>query len=332
MPEITVIIPAFNAERTLVRTVASVTEQTIHDIEVIIVDDGSADSTGAIADRLANSDERVKVIHQANAGCYAARLAGMKKAKSPYFGFVDADDFIDARMYEHLLRFAKDNQLDIAQCDWFGHRRNNGVPQIFGTREEVVSQVILPRLVEGVDSMMVWDKVYRNHYDFSKWPEGMFATHEDLVHNFMLFEKASRVGYLNEELYHYNITNASSTRNFSFSRIAALENTIRIRRELIVRLGIGDCRKEDACWVVKNIRNGIVAASAGTAGTMAERKKNVRGLLDVPELEDAIRSLHGTVTGSIRFIRCFSVLPLGLAISGFRLMKGISRLMSALAL
>lgn len=127
MALISVIIPAYNAERTLERTVRSVMESTIP-VDVWIVDDGSTDGTAALVDRLAascnqtfqqsNNPAILHAIHQKNCGAYQARLNALKRIKTPYFGFVDADDTVESDMFEKMLNLAMKENLDVVQVGW----------------------------------------------------------------------------------------------------------------------------------------------------------------------------------------------------------------------
>ncbi|EME8139564.1 glycosyltransferase, partial [Enterococcus faecium] len=102
MCEISIIVPIYNVEQYLRKCVDSILAQTFTDFEVILVDDGSPDNSGAICDEYAKLDSRVRVIHKENGGLSDARNAGIEIAKGKYLGFVDSDDFIDKDMYEIL--------------------------------------------------------------------------------------------------------------------------------------------------------------------------------------------------------------------------------------
>ena len=95
MPALSIIIPAYNAERHIEQCVNSVLSQTLHDIEIIIIDDGSLDKTGFILDELAKGYENVRIIHQENQGLYKTRDLGLKLALGDYIGWVDADDYVE---------------------------------------------------------------------------------------------------------------------------------------------------------------------------------------------------------------------------------------------
>ena len=103
MPQVSVIVPVYNAEKYLAECVDSILAQTLRDIEVILVDDGSTDTSPAICDAYAGKDSRVKVIHKANGRAASARNAGMKIVQGEYVAFVDSDDWISPDMYEQML-------------------------------------------------------------------------------------------------------------------------------------------------------------------------------------------------------------------------------------
>lgn len=111
-PSVSVIVPVYNAENTLRACVDSVLTQTTSDFELILVDDGSQDTSGLICDAYAEQDVRIRVIHQKNAGVSAARNAGIEKACGEYLLFVDSDDRIDPEMMETVRSFAAEQSCD----------------------------------------------------------------------------------------------------------------------------------------------------------------------------------------------------------------------------
>jgi len=113
--KISVIIPIYNTEDCVERCVRSVMSQTFSNIEIILVDDGSTDSSGQIIDRLAAEDSRIRVFHKKNGGSSEARNLGIANATGDYLGFVDSDDFIEADMYEQLVSCVIEKNLKIAQ-------------------------------------------------------------------------------------------------------------------------------------------------------------------------------------------------------------------------
>ncbi|MCR5503688.1 MAG: glycosyltransferase [Lachnospiraceae bacterium] len=115
VPFISVIVPAYNAMDVLEKCIDSIRRQTIPNLEIIIVDDGSTDNTGALAEKIALTDKRVRVIHKENGGSSSARNAGIEASKGEYLGFVDSDDFIEPLMYHRLLEAVTQENLLMAQ-------------------------------------------------------------------------------------------------------------------------------------------------------------------------------------------------------------------------
>lgn len=119
-PEISLIIPAYKAEKYLAACLESITGQSFTDWELIVVDDGSPDETGKIADSFASADSRIKVIHKTNGGVSAARNTGIEAARGRYLSFMDADDRLEESYLEELYNRAVESNADITQCSfWF---------------------------------------------------------------------------------------------------------------------------------------------------------------------------------------------------------------------
>lgn len=117
--EVSVIIPAYNVRQWIDRCLESLAKQTLQLLEVIVVDDGSSDDTGRQADEWASRyPGRLRVVHKQNGGCASARMAGLKHAQGQFVGFVDADDWVDPRMYEELYRAAVLHSAEVAQCGY----------------------------------------------------------------------------------------------------------------------------------------------------------------------------------------------------------------------
>lgn len=123
-PEVTVVIPVYNTENLLNRCVESVANQSLEDIEIILVDDGSTDSSLALCREWAKRDKRIKVIEKENGGLSSARNAGVSAASAPFVGFVDSDDFVEPDMFKQLFRSLEDRSADLAICGIRSHYTN----------------------------------------------------------------------------------------------------------------------------------------------------------------------------------------------------------------
>ena len=114
---ISVIMPIYNAEKYVKKSIDSLVNQTTNEIEIILVDDGSTDGSGSICDQYDGS-ENVKIIHKENGGICTARNAGLLQAEGQYVSFIDSDDFMDLVAYEKIIKVLKNNQADILDFGW----------------------------------------------------------------------------------------------------------------------------------------------------------------------------------------------------------------------
>ena len=117
-PLISVIVPIYNMEPLLPRCLDSLAAQTLRDLEIICVDDGSTDGSGGIVRKYASGDSRFRLITQENSGRAEARNAGIRAAAAPYLGFADPDDYVEPDMYERLYRLAEETGADMVQCSY----------------------------------------------------------------------------------------------------------------------------------------------------------------------------------------------------------------------
>lgn len=261
-PRVAIVIPAYNAERTVEQTVRNVLRQTLRDIEVWVTDDGSKDRTGEILDRLVGEDARLHVIHQENAGAYAARLNALRRIRTPYFGFVDADDSVEPDMYEKMLAAMERENLDAVQCRLAGEGTGAPLRVLTGPSLEDFK---FSYLVDARASCFIWDKVYRNQFSFSSFETPDHLTNfDDMIFNFQFFRKIGRMGMLDEGLYHYATTAGSAVHSFGRRQLRDLvwmvRNHLRLSRILFpdrgrnrARIRLGHLK-----WLVRNLRSAAV--------------------------------------------------------------------------
>jgi len=161
MPKVSIIVPVYNVEFYLTRCIDSLVNQTLKDIEIILVDDGSTDESGKLCDRYAEKDNRIKVIHKINGGLSDARNAGLDKCTGNYIGFVDGDDYIDVNMFEILYRTSIRYKTDISVGSLTSVINNKIVKDIdsfklYKNVEEYITDAFLGRI-----SVSVCNKLYR---------------------------------------------------------------------------------------------------------------------------------------------------------------------------
>ena len=119
MPTVSIIVPVYNTASYLSRCIESLVNQTYSDLQIILIDDGSTDESGAIADEWQTKDPRIEVYHQQNQGQSAARNVGLQHARGEYIAFVDSDDYIDSNYFSTMLQAAD----DATDCVQTGYRR-----------------------------------------------------------------------------------------------------------------------------------------------------------------------------------------------------------------
>lgn len=275
--KIAIVIPAYNAEKSLPQTLESVLQQTHADVEAWVVDDGSTDSTAAVAERFAASDSRVRVIRQENAGAYMARLAALKRIDAPWFGFVDADDTIAPDMYEKMLAFADKERLEVVECDVAGAVKNGGAEELFPSAD-AVANMVRDVAAEGNGCFFVWNKLYRRR-PIPLESSGIFMF-DDLAFNLQYFLSVSRFGRLHEGLYHYNVNAGSSVRNFRRKNVDDFCEALRFRTKYLPAYGVAADDSAHVRWLKKNVRNMFVTACSAPCPDFATRMDNVRHLLE----------------------------------------------------
>lgn len=171
---ISVIVPVYNVAAYLRQCLDSVLGQDYEKLEVILIDDGSKDASGAVCDEYAARDSRVKVIHQENAGAAAAKNAGLRVASGEYLSFVDSDDYLEPGAYGYMLGLLQDSGADVVQCAFRDVYVGRSEDRIF--REGRIGEdkiAYLSRLPEDWTCSLLRNKLYkRKLYDGIFFEEG----------------------------------------------------------------------------------------------------------------------------------------------------------------
>lgn len=212
MKKISVIIPVYKVEAYLERCVTSLFRQTHTNLEIILVDDGSPDKSGAICDELALQDTRVRVLHKKNGGLSDARNAGIEVCTGDYIAFLDSDDWYDPNMLSLLYKLCEQNHAGISECSY----RN--IYQGTVLAETICSGAIMEFTpVQAIESNLdwkyckpvAWNKLYRRdvigniRYPFGKFHEDEFTTH-------LFYLAAEKIMYADVALVNYERRNLGS--------------------------------------------------------------------------------------------------------------------------
>lgn len=231
---VSVIIPVYNVMQYLRECVDGVLCQSYTDLQVVLVDDGSTDQSGALCDEYARKDERVEVIHKPNGGLSDARNSGLKAAKGEYVLFLDADDkWGSGDFVEKLATEAQRTNADVVLCAIQRFRDNEDIHLITGQYEEddfqgTASEILLRLMRKNRFSMSAWQKLIRqsilveNNITFNK---GLLGEDMDWVQH--LWQHVRRVSFQNEAVYLYRVRKGSITTTF------------------------GQKNAEDFCWILE---------------------------------------------------------------------------------
>lgn len=227
LPLITVIVPVYNAELYLARCVDSITKQTYKNLEIILVNDGSSDSSEKLCEKLALSDGRIKVIHQHNGGSSIARNSGLKASNGEFIGFVDSDDWIELNMLETMVGFALKSHLSVVECGIIrstiydkGTLRKYNEDQIetIETREKALERIIANQ------SFAVWRRIYHRSVidSMSFIPHKI---HQDVFFTIDVLKKVENIGFIDMPLYIYYVENNNSIirGNYNIQKLRSID-------------------------------------------------------------------------------------------------------------
>lgn len=205
---VTVIVPVYNVEKYIEKCLSSICGQTYHNLEIIVINDGSEDGSGDICEKYTKQDSRIKVIHQKNQGISVARNVGLERCKGRWITFVDSDDYIEAYMIEELLQLVSLNKSDIGICNW-KEVYENDAPNM-QPEEKETALISTMTEVEGIKKMLyqdnadccVWGKLFKAElFQEIRFPVGML--YEDFAVMYQVFGKAKTVTFTEAKGYCY---------------------------------------------------------------------------------------------------------------------------------
>jgi len=204
---ISVIIPVYNVENYLSNCIDSVINQTYKNLEIILVDDGSIDSSAKICDEYAKKDGRIKVIHKENGGLSSARNAGLDIAKGKYISFVDSDDTINFEMIEKMLNSIVRYKTDVSICKLKITRDYTNTNEVISEDEFV--EVITPlelydKLYDNLQAEMTssCNKIYKKElFDNLRFKNGIINEDDEILH--YIVDKINNISYINVAYYNY---------------------------------------------------------------------------------------------------------------------------------
>jgi len=303
---ISVIVPVYNVKRYLARCIESVLRQTMADFELILVDDGSTDGSGAMCDTYVQ-DERVRVLHQENRGLGLARNAGLERAQGEYVCFIDSDDYAGPELLEHLVTAARRHQADVVIGGWTdvsadGRERRRSRPEALFAAEEERRACILGCVAappesreEVLWSVSAWAKLYRRdvieRHGLRFVSERVWIS-EDILFHLDFLMCAKRVAVAADVSYCYCVNAGSLSKRYREDRFERnLEMYEAVRQRLV------------SAWPEQSVQlylDRFLLSKARYCITQevlyhdqADRKHDLRGRIRRIAEEDTLRSILG---------------------------------------
>ena len=212
--KVSVIIPVWGVEKYISKCLDSLVNQTLEEIEIIVVNDGSLDNSQKIIDEYVKKyPTKVKSFIKENGGQGSARNFGLKKANGEYIGYVDSDDFVELDMYEKMYNKAKEKNLDIVICGSYNVDENNNNKVV--DLDKIIFEDKKTNSFFG--RMAVWNKIYKKEI-VEKLEFRSKVWYEDLDFTLKALSNAKKIDYINEPFYDYLIREGSTMNNSNIDR------------------------------------------------------------------------------------------------------------------
>jgi glycosyltransferase involved in cell wall biosynthesis len=233
MAKLSVIVPIYNVEKYLRKCLDSVVNQTLSDLEIILVDDGSPDRCGEICDEYAANDSRIKVIHKKNGGLPSARNAALDVATGEWVAFVDSDDWLELDIYEKAVMAGERKDVDIL---FFNSFRNNVTKEtnisLFQNEFFSDDKKYIKSLQAGVICLYFtqthelyygfpWDRIIKREFIMQN---NLYFTdckaYEDMLYAINCLQFANKIAFIEDRGYHYRFNNTSIGNKYNPNRVA----------------------------------------------------------------------------------------------------------------
>ena len=307
MPRISIVVPIYKAETVLAKCVNSVLTQTFADWELLLIDDGSPDDSGALCDGYASRDSRVRVFHKPNGGVSSARNLGMEEARGDYILFIDADDWVEPTACEVLLGALEGAGADTAGCAHWniqpgGQRwaEPGALPAgVYGReaiRRGIADRLLGQRLGRPGEVLngFIWRFLFSRQLIAQHKLRFEGAYLEDELFLMEYFCLAERLVMVDEALYYYLQNPASVTRNYLPDYMDTFRRFLTAKQAVAERYGLAG---DDPQWRASTCWAGLLIAvgnefAPGNPAPLGEKRRRVAAFTRQPDMAEAIRTLR----------------------------------------
>jgi len=243
MIKVSIVVPVFNVDKYLDRCLESLVAQTLRDIEIILVDDGSTDSSPDLCDEWVKKDQRIKTIHKKNEGLGLTRNAGIAVASGEYVAYCDSDDYVESTMYESMYNYSKQNNLDVCYCNFardtdgiISYPTNSPQDNLLFTKENEARDFLMEMIGPFPDyssdvkymvssCMAIYSNKILQDYNV-RFESERIVLSEDTIYNMDFLYHTTRVGYLKTPFYIYRYNPSSLSRTYTHKKYETFKNLL----------------------------------------------------------------------------------------------------------
>ena len=296
MNKVSIVVPVYNAEKTLKQCVDSLIGQTYPEVEVILVDDGSKDASPKMCDEYAAQSEKVTVFHNENMGPSKTRTFGIQKATGEYLVFCDSDDYMELGAVEKMVATLEENDLDLVLCAY--GRFRDGENEDFKTnialeeplhimtgKRELAQFMMNP--ATSLAAISIWAKLYRLSIirKFNvEFPDGI-TYEEDCVFNLQYYRHMRKPGYLSDVFYHWRQNEFSLSKGYRPTVFRDAVNGYNERKKFFGELKL-PTGKLDVIFFMSAVNNYNKIAASDLSGK--EKIEAYRDMMSYPELQAVV--------------------------------------------
>lgn len=315
MAKLSIVVPVYNVEKYIGEMIESLQRQTLRDIEIILVDDGSPDNSGAICDKYANADPRIKVIHKKNAGVGAARNDGLEAATGEWIIFCDSDDWLETDALEKLVRLGDETSADVVFGDAaLAYESHVKVTQFYKDEFVTEDRGIIDNLIRADMCKAYcynppaegpafgyggpWNKIVKrkfleiNGIQFDLRVKGIF---DDIIYTAYIFAAAKKIAYTHVVVYNYRQLGTSITNSYKANLLEINQAIFQVWNEFMQKYG-RDGRYNESYYalVIRRLKGtlGLYFFSGKNTKPMAEQYKELKALIKTEPYRTSINEAN----------------------------------------
>ena len=271
-PLVSIIVPIYNVEPYLNKCIDSIINQTLTNIEIILVNDGSTDNCGKIIDEYAKKDNRIIAIHKENGGQASARNMGLDVARGTYIGFVDSDDWIELDMYENLYNSIETYDADISVCGRQLYLENGNLINKINIEDEFIN-LYKSNLKDYVSeklfykhTVVVWNKLYKRKVieeNNIRFEDVSYVGSEDALFNYSVLCHAEKIKSIDKIYYNQLAREGSTARTYKYGYMSRTAMMVKCMKQYSIKINNEEIYKDIAPlfflffyqWNMSNIKS-----------------------------------------------------------------------------